>query len=130
MRITQNISIAGTATLAPIPVYIAEQDGVVRSADYSCFGATDGVKSLLLRNATQNKDISSALSINGLTALARTPFAIPAQSATVSQQVKKGDVLTATYTVGTAGSVAPGETSIGLVIDDPMALGTGPSWAG
>lgn len=126
MRTTQNISIAGTATLAPIPILIAEQDGYLRAADYSCFGATDGAKTLTLRNATQNIALTAALTINGLTALARTPFVL----ASTNALIKKGDVITATYTVGTAGTVAPGETSIGLIVDEPTGQGNGPAWAG
>jgi len=114
------------ATLAPIPIYIAEQDGYLRAADWSCFGATDGVKTALIRNATQNIALSAALTINGLAALARTPFVL----AVTNALIKKGDVITVTYTVSTAGTVAPGETSIGLIVDDPVGAGAGPAWAG
>jgi hypothetical protein len=126
MRATQNISIAGTATLAPIPIFVAEQDGFLRAADWSCFGATDGAKTAILRNATQNINLTALLTINGLAALARTPFVM----ATTNALIKKGDVITVTYTVGTAGTVAPGETSIGLIVDDPAYVGIGPAWAG
>lgn len=123
---THNITIAGVATLAPIPLFIAERDEYLRAADWSCFGAVDGAKTAIIRNATQNINLTALLTINGLAALARTPFVM----ASTNALIKKGDVITVTYTVGTAGTVGPGETSVGVIVDDPIGVGSGPAWAG
>jgi N-acetylmuramic acid 6-phosphate (MurNAc-6-P) etherase len=116
---------AGTATRT-VPLYICEQDGYIQAADYAASGATDGTKTAQLRNQTQAFNITNALTISALAALARTPFVI----ATTNAPNKKGDVIVIIYTVTVAGTVSPGEVSIDTDDGEPIGIGHGPAWAG
>lgn len=124
MREPFNLSLPGVATIT-VPLCVAETDGDVLSADWSCQGAVDGTKTIQLKNQTQNANITAALTINGLAALARTPFVMVNHP-----PHKKGDVLVAIYTATVAGSVGPGEATVSATMAEPIGSGFGPNWAG
>lgn len=112
------LSLPGTATLT-VPLFVADRSGYLSAADWSCQGAVDGAKTATIKNNTQNVNLSAALTINGLSALARTPFVM----ASTNKGFNKNDVIVLIYTVNTAGSVGPGEATVGHTIDDPIGVG-------
>lgn len=120
MPVQQDIelSLPGTATLT-VPLFIADRPGYISAADWSAQGATDGTKTVQLKNNTQNKNITAALTVSALAALARTPFVL----ASTNVGFNKNDVIVAIYTVSVAGTVGPGEASVGMTIDDPLGVG-------
>lgn len=112
------LSLPGTATLTA-PLFVADRPGFLSAADWSAQGATDGTKTVQLKNNTQNVNLTGALTVSGLAALARTPFVM----ASTNKGLNKNDVIVAIYTVSVAGSVGPGEATVGMTIDDPLGVG-------
>lgn len=112
------LSLTGTSTKT-VPLWVAQRGGTLRSGDWAAEGATDGAKTVTIKNATQNVNLTAALTINGVAALARASFAL----ASTNVAINPGDVIVAVYTVNTAGSVAPGESAVTLTIDDILGQG-------
>lgn len=109
-----SVSLTGTSTLT-VPVFLAPQRLHIRKLAYSASGATDGAKTIKIHNQTQNVDITTALTINGLAALANTPFVMndaAGGGADSNLYVAPSDVIVAVYTVTTAGAVAPGTVAL------------------
>ncbi len=125
MRHPSNLTLAGTATIT-VPLFVAESDGEIQSADYVAQVATDGTKTIQLKNNTQNFNITAALTVSGIAALTKTPFVM----ASTNAPIRKGDVIVAIYTVTVAGTVGPGEASIDCVFQEPVGQHFGPAWAG
>jgi len=125
MRHPSNLTLAGTATLT-VPLFVAESDGEIQSADYVASGATDGTKTIQLKNNTQNFNITAALTVSGIAALTKTSFVM----ASTNAPIRKGDVIVAIYTVTVAGTVGPGEASIDTLFQEPVGQHFGPAWAG
>jgi hypothetical protein len=125
MRHPSILSLPGTATLT-VPLFVAESDGEIISADYVAQGATDGTKTAQIKNNTQNFNITNALTISGVAALTKAPFVM----ASTNAPIRKGDVIVLIYTVTVAGAVGPGEAAVDCVFQEPVGQHFGPAWAG
>lgn len=97
----------GTATVT-IPLFVARKAGKLEGADYCAQNATDGAKTVQLVNSTSGVNLTNALSVNGVSALTKAAFVL----ATTNTDMAVGDVISAVYTVTTAGTVQPGEIAI------------------
>lgn len=99
----------GTTTVT-IPLFVAVRRLKWRSGKYAAQNATDGAKTLQIKNNTRTVFPTAALSVNGIAALAAADFV---NSTTDSDLIiNTGDVVVGVYTVTTAGTVQPGELRI------------------
>lgn len=73
--------------------------------------ATDGTKSVKIRNLTRGVDMTEDKAISGLGAGGSTTLALGTVG---NRQWRKGDVIAAVYTATVAGAVAPTNLSIDL----------------
>jgi hypothetical protein len=114
----------------PMAILVIPHGGdlFIQAATYAAQGATDGTKTVQLFgvDAVGTFAITNILTVSGLAALARTAFVM----ATTNRKLLNGGLVYAAYVVGTAGTIAPGETAITLDVQEPIGEHFGPAWAG
>src|SRR5512142_1145784 len=99
----------GTTTVT-IPLFVALRRLKFRSLNYVAQNATDGTKTLQIKNNTRTVFPTAALTVSGIAALTAASFV---NSTTDSDLiVNAGDVVVGVYTVTTAGTVQPGELRV------------------
>lgn len=108
---TQGIAIAGTATRT-IPLVRAQRGGRLVGATFCQEADTDGTKTAKIRNLTRAVDMTAALDIAALAALAAADFVVNQDG---SADFSKNDLLALVYTVTVAGAAGP--TNAGVSLD-------------
>lgn len=123
MRASYSVAVTGTATRT-IPLFRAVGPGQICGvASVAQEAATDGTKTVKIRNVTRGVDMTADTAINGLGAGGSTLLALAAQG---NRHWRAGDVIALVYTVTAAGAQAP--TNLGVDLDleyTSQARGTG-----
>lgn len=110
------LNLAATTTRT-VPLMRAPRAGRLVKATVIQELDADGDKVLSIRNATRNVAMTALADLDALAALGSVAM-VPNTDG--SADFAEGDNLTALYTVNTAGSVAPGETTVVLDVQYGM----------
>jgi hypothetical protein len=106
------VDIDGTATRT-FPLFRAPYSLRIRSADFLQEADADGDKTVKLRDETAAADLSAALDIDALGALAGGTIVLSDSDT----RIAAGNVVSLVYTVVTAGVQAPDECTVALDLE-------------
>jgi hypothetical protein len=104
------LDIAGTATRT-VPLLRAIRPGRLVGASIRVETAPDGTKTVKIRNNTRGVDMTAALTVSGLAALAGAAFVVNTDG---SADYTIGDSIDLVYTVTVAGTVGLGCAAVAM----------------
>lgn len=117
-----SVDLPGTATRT-VPAFRAIRPGRLIAASYAQELDADGTKNIKIRNATRAVDMTAALDVAALAALAGAAMVVNTDG---SADYTIGDLIVFVYTVTVAGASGAGAVTVGMDINEgPAYVGGG-----